>query len=229
MFRIAFRLSMVVVSATCVLSIQLHGAKPVVEQSATVTFRCAATVPDSVCPSDAAVPDGIRGDGMAYSAKLDAGGELFLYMTHGSGRTLWLDFRNGVSASCPTCRRDFDTLYLDDVILHTNVVDASGAPVNGGLKSVPVGGATDARLKVAFNRLNNSGQTVQWAVRFNNVDYPGSDLITVRHVSSNTWEIEAYATDRALLPSSISKKHGSDQIDGPFTMPFKATVVSPTP
>ena len=139
MLLIAFRLSMVV-CATCVLSIPLYGAKPLPEQPATVTFRCAATVADSVCPSAAAVSDGIRSDGSTYSAKLDPAGELFLYLTHGGGRTLWLDFRTGVTASCPTCRRDFDTLFLDDVVLHTNVVDKSGAPVTGGLKSIPIGG-----------------------------------------------------------------------------------------
>ena len=229
MIRIAFRRLIVIVSTTCALSMQVDGAKPAPEQSAAVTFRCAATVPDSPCPSDGAVSDGIRGDGLAYPAKLDSTGELFLSLTQGGGRTIWLDFRNGATPSCLTCRRDFDTLFLDDVVVHTNVVDASGAPVSGGLKSIPIGGSSDARLKVAFNRLNTSGQTVLWAVRFNPVDYPGSDLITVHHVSSNTWEVEAYAADRALLASNILHQRGSDQSEGPFAMPFKLTIVSPAP
>jgi hypothetical protein len=48
----------------------------------------------------------------------------------------------------------------------------------GGLKSIPVGGVSDARLKVAFNRLNTLGQTVQWGVRFN--DLEGPFLITLK-------------------------------------------------
>jgi hypothetical protein len=37
---------------------------------------------------------------------------------------------------------------------------------------------SDARLKVAFNRLNTLGQTVQWGVRFN--DLEGPFLITLK-------------------------------------------------
>lgn len=223
--RPLFVLALVV---TIVSSATVRGAKPLPEQTATVTFRCAATVPDSVCPDGAAMSDGIRGDGLAYSAKLDAAGELFLVLTHGGGRTIWLDFRNGVTASCPTCRRDFDTLFVDDIVVHTNVVDGSGEPSPGGLKGIPMGGSSNARLNVAFNRLNASGQTVQWAVRFNPTDYPGSDVVViVRHPSSNTWEVEALPTDRALLASNILRKRGTDQIEGPFAMPFKMTVVSP--
>ena len=166
---------------------------------------------------------------MIYGAKLDADGELFLVLTHGGGRTIWMDFRNGVPTSCPTCRREFDTLFVDDIVVHTNVVDVSGAPAAGGLKSIPVGAFSNARLKVAFNRLNASGQTVQWAVRFNPADYPESDFVTVRHLSTNAWEVEALATDRALLASNIYRKRGTDQIEGPFAMAFKMTVVSPAP
>jgi hypothetical protein len=214
---------------TIVLSTTVRGAKPLPEQTAAVIFRCAATVPDSVCPDGAAMSDGIRGDGLTYAAKLDAAGELFLALTRGGGRTIWMDFRNGVTLSCPTCRRDFDTLFIDDIVVHTNVVDGSGAPAAGGLKGIPVGASSNARLKVAFNRLDGSGQTVQWAVRFNPTDYPGSDFVTVRHLSSNIWEVEALPTDRALLASNIFRKRGTDQIEGPFAMPFKMTVVSPAP
>jgi hypothetical protein len=210
-------------------SATVGGAKPSREQTAAVVFRCAATLPDSVCPEGAATSDGIRGDGFTYVAKLDTAGELFLALTHGAGRTVWMDFRLGVTAPCPTCRRDFETLFVDDVVIHTNVVDAAGAPAAGGLNGIPVGASSSARLKVAFNRLNPVGQTVQWAVRFNPSDYPESDLVTVRRLSANTWEVEALPTDRALLASNIYKQRGSDQIEGPFVMPFKVTVVSPAP
>jgi hypothetical protein len=214
---------MIVSSAT------VRGAKPLPEQTAAVTFRCAATVPDSVCPDGAFISDGIRGDGLTYAARLDAAGELFLVLRHGAGRTVWMDFRNGVTASCPTCRRDFDTLFIDDIVVHTNVVDVSGAPAAGGLKGILVGASSNARLKVAFNRLNASGQTVQWAVRFNPTDYPESDFVTVRRLSANTWEVEAMPTDRALLASNIYRQRGTDQIEGPFVIPFKMIVVSPAP
>src|SRR5689334_5024615 len=104
----------------------IHAAKPLPERPVTVTLRCTASVPDMLCPLDALVTDGIRGDGASYAAVLDSTGELSLNLVAGGGRTLWLDFRNGPEPSCPTCRRDFDTLFLDHVLLHTNVVDATG-------------------------------------------------------------------------------------------------------
>lgn len=225
LLRPLFVLALVVI----VSAATVRGAKPLPEQTAAVVFRCAATVPDSVCPEDAALSDAIRGDGLSYAAKLDSAGELFLVLTHGGGRTLWMDFRNGAAASCPTCRRDFDALFMDDILVHTNVVDAAGAPAAGGLKAIPVGASSHARLKIAFNRLNASGQTVQWAVRFNPTDYPESDFVTVHHLSANTWEIEAVPTDRALLASNIYRQRGSTQIEGPLAMPLKMTVMSPAP
>lgn len=204
----------------------IGAGKPAKQRPVTVTFRCAAAVPDSTCPAGAVVPDGIRGDGAPYAGVLDSSGELLLSLTAGGERTLWLDFRNGPGPSCPTCRRDFDTLFLDDVVVHTNVVDASGAEVTGGLTSIPVGASGVSRLKVAFNRLNAAGQTVQWAVRFNPEDYTGSDHVTARHTSLNTWEVEGYGTDRSVLESYLARVRNSTQLEGPFYMPFKIVIVA---
>lgn len=212
--------------ASSLLVPAVHAAKPLPQRPVTVTLRCAASVPDTLCPPDALVPDGVRGDGASYAAVLDSTGELSLDLAAGGGRTLWLDFRNGPGPSCPTCRRDFDTLFLDHVSLHTNVVDANGVEVAGGLASIPVGGTSASRLRIAFNRLNATGQTVQWAVRFNPEDYPGSDHVTVRHISTAAWEVEAFANDRAMLPSSLFRVKNSDQMEGPFYMPFKLTIVA---
>ena len=220
-------LKTVLLLLACSLSIPaVHAAKPLPERPVTVTFRCAASVPDTLCPADALVADGIRGDGASYPAILDSTGELSLDLASGGGRTLWLDFRSGPAPSCPTCRRDFDTLFLDHVLVHTNVVDASGAEVTGGLASIPVGGTSASRLRIAFNRLNSTGQTVQWAVRFNPEDYPGSDHVTVRHISAAVWEVEAFANDRSMLPSSLFRVRNSDQMEGPFYMPFKLTITA---
>jgi hypothetical protein len=218
-------LAAVLVTVFVQLSVRVHGAKPVSSQPASITFRCVATVPDSVCPADAVLPDGVRGDGAAYAGTLNANQEMNLTLQAGGGRTVWLDFRTGANPSCVTCRRDFDTLFLDSVIVQTNVVDATGAEVANGLESIPVGGTSAARLRIAWNRLNYLGQTVQWAVRFNPELYPGSDHVTVRRLSTSTWEIEAFPTDRAILASNIFRKKGTDEQEGPFFMPFKITVV----
>jgi hypothetical protein len=222
-------LCVLAIAMTVISSSTVGGAKPLPEQTAAVTFRCATTVLDSVCPDGATMSDGIRGDDAIYTAKLDTAGELFMVLTQGAGRTVWMDFRHGLTASCPECRRDFDTLFMDSVVIHTNVVDGTGSPVARGLAGIAVGASSYARLKIAFNRLNTSGQTVQWAVRFNPTDYPESDFVTVNRLSTNAWTVEALPTDRAMLPSNIFRKKGTDQMEGPFLMPFNMTVVSPAP
>ena len=209
--------------ALVLLTVDNHAAKTPADQPATATFRCAALVAN--CPAFA-LPDGIRGDGSPYAAVLNSNRELRLELLSGGGRTIWLDFTNG--PACLTgCRRTFDTLFLDSVLVQTNVVDASGAEVSNGLLSIPVGGSSHARLKIAFNTLNATGQTVLWAVRFNPETYPGSDHVTVTRTAANTWEVEAMGSDRALLVSSILRKNGSELQEGPFFMPFRITVVSP--
>jgi hypothetical protein len=60
--------------------------------------------------------------------------------------------------------------------------------------------------------------------RFNPDGYPGSDHITVRRLSTTTWEIEATANDRAGLVSGLRR---TLLIEGPFTMPFKAILALP--
>lgn len=229
MKRRALMASAFVGAVLATFSVDLGGARPVSDQPAVITFRCTATMPDTICPETATLSDGVRGDGQDYSGVLRGNGEANLTLQAGSGRTIWLDFRKGTTASCPICRRDFDTLFVDSVIVQTNVVDASGAEVAEGLRSIPIGGTSAARVKVAWNRLNSLGETVQWAVRFNPEYYPGSDHVTVRRTATNTWEVEAYSSDRALLVSNILRKRGSGQQEGPFHMPFQMRVVSQVP
>jgi hypothetical protein len=113
---------------------------------------------------------------------------------------------------------------LDSLIFHTNMVDASGSEVEGGLRTLLVGQSSASRLKIAFDTLSPSGESIAWAVRFNPDDFPGSDHLTVRRLSTTTWEIEATENDKAVLVSGVRR---SQIIEGPFTMPFKALVTSP--
>jgi hypothetical protein len=136
-----------------------------------------------------------------------------------------LDFANGPPRQTGS-RRDFDTLVLNEVVMTTNVVNPLGQDAEGGLMSIPIGGTSESKVKIAFNRLNAVGQLIQWAVRFNPVHYPGSDFVTVSRVSANQWIVEAFAHDRAILESVISRKRGTDLHEGPFYMPFRLTIVS---
>ena len=87
-----------------------------------------------------------------------------------------------------------------------------------------VGQSSASRLKIAFNTLSPSGESIAWAVRFNPDAFPGSDHITVTRLSTTTWEIEATSADRAVLVSGVRR---TQIIEGPFTMPFKAVLTSP--
>jgi hypothetical protein len=212
------------VAAVLLIAIPMHlrGAKPLPDLPASATFRCAAQTAD--CRS-ALAPDRIRGDGQTYDVVLNTNRELQLSLQTGGGRTVWLDFTDG-PPRCTACRRTFDTLFLDNTLIQTNVVDALGNEVTGGLLSIPVGGTSAARLKVDFSTLDATGQSVIWAVRFNPESYPGSDHVMVTRTATNTWQIEATNSDRALLVSSIFRKNGTQQQEGPFYMLFKITVVS---
>lgn len=194
------------------------------QQSAALTFRCAfSTDPLDPCPVGS-VPDGIRGDTpTSYASLLDGLGEAYLELTAGGGRFLWLDFRNGPQR-LPSDRRHFDILMLDRLIFHTNVVDASGNEVEGGLRTLAVGQSSASRLKIAFNTISPSGESIAWAVRFNPDAFPGSDHLTVTRLSSTTWEIEATAADRAVLVSGVRR---TQIIEGPFAMPFTALLTLP--
>ena len=169
-------------------------------------------------------PDGIRRDTpLSYASLLDGLGEAYLGLNTGGGRFLWLDFRNG-PLRLQGDRRHFDTLMLDSLIFHTNMVDASGNEVSGGLRTLQVGQSSASRLKIAFNTLSPSGESIAWAVRFNPDAFPGSDHITVTRLSTTTWEIEATSADRAVLVSGVRR---TQIVEGPFTMPFKAVLTSP--
>lgn len=192
-------------------------------QPAIAEFRCAYDpgAPQS-CPEFAPLSDGVQGDSAGlYSAVLNGNGEFNLTLQPGSGRYVWLDFRNGPERE-PGDRRFFDTLLLDDGMIQTNVVDDSGNEVANGLLSLGVGESSRSRLKITFSTFDPAtGETWGWAVRFNPEYYPGSDHVTVTRTSQSTWDIEALPTDRAVLASGVRRTliH-----EGPFFMPFKITV-----
>lgn len=157
------------VTAITVATVEGQGKKkPPTSRPGTAVFRCA--VSDAAdCPGIALsiVPDGIRSDGLgAYAPPpggepsgpgvfLDSVGEFSLHYS-GEGRAVWLDFRNQIAApSCGTaCKKHFETLTLQSFWIHTNVVDATGNEVNGGLTTIPVGGSSKARLKVVFDTID---------------------------------------------------------------------------
>ena len=208
---------------------EVRTAKPSQNIPITVMYRCGISVPIASpvpdCPGTGFPNDAVRSDSDPYESFLLAVRELQLILQPPQERLLWLDFTNGPPRQTGS-RRDFDTLLLNEVVMTTNVVNPLGQDAEGGLTSIPIGGTSQSKVKIAFNRLNAVGQLIQWAVRFNPVDYPGSDFVTINRVSANEWVVEAIADDRAMLESKISRKHGSELREGPFSMPFRLTIVS---
>ena len=152
---------------------EVRTAKPSPDIPITVTYRCDISVPISSpvpdCPGNGTPNDAVRGDSDPYESFLLSIRELQLIIQPPQGRLLWLDFTNGPPRQTGS-RRDFDTLLLNDVVMTTNVVNDLGQDAEGGLTSIPIGGTSRSKVKIAFNRLNAVGQLIQWAVRFNPID-----------------------------------------------------------
>ena len=188
-------------------------------------FRC----PGAACSS----ADGIQADGFdavytsADGALVDTASEFSLRPA--GTRGIFLDFRNVIApCAAATCQKHFETLTItsaQSAFFHTNVVNpATGETVTGGLLSIPIGATWPSRSKIGFNTTNAAGTNVAWAVRYNPTDYPGSDLLRITRIDAATWDVEALATDRAMLVSFISKRQGGNVNEGIYSMPFKVRV-----
>jgi len=225
--------ALVLVLVSLTASLNAQKGKPPTTVPATASFRC----PGESCPvADASqtppvLTDAITGDQYgAYTAVdgalIDKAGEFALYLKN--GRSLWLDFSHVVAACAVAgCRRTFTDLSIDEGLVaafHTNVIDpATNGEAALGLRSIPLGGTWRARLKVAFNTVNASGQTIQWAVRFNPRDYPPSDHISVTRTATRQWVLWATSAEQAMLVSVCCKQR-SETNEGLYNMPFTVVV-----
>ncbi|CAN5788029.1 hypothetical protein BH18ACI5_BH18ACI5_16990 [soil metagenome] len=212
------------------------GGKPT-SKPASGTFRC----PSVECPvadptmQPPVFTDGVRGDQFAASyiaadgATIDTVGEVSLQLVP-NGRFLTLDFSNGAWPCGLGCRRTFTTLDIDSrnsAWFHTNVIDpVTEGEAGNGVLSIPVGATWKSRLKIAFNTVGPTGQTIQWAVRFNPRDYYPSDHISVFRSSATSWEVFATSTDRAMLASACCRQKGTLN-EGLYAMPFRLHVTTP--
>lgn len=205
------------------------GGKKPTAMPATAFFRC----PGMACPLAPTAPDAIVGDGFdqaylpADGVILNTNGEFNLTPKPG-GRALVLDFSNG-PAPCAGCRRDFQTITLDAdniLIFQNNTIDPStGEEANDGLRSIPVGQTWRSRLKVAFSTINQQGETLPWAVRFNPRDYAPSDHIWATRTGLNSWVLFATEAERAMLvsPAPCCHQRGHTN-EGLYVMPFRLAV-----
>ena len=217
-------------------AIDAQKGKPPAPVAATALFRC----PGELCPAadptsmPPVLTDAVTGDqyemvyGAADGSQIDSAGEFALFLKP-NGRSLWLDFANG-PAPCAGCRRTFASIAIDAAyagVFHSNVIDpATGNEASLGLRSIPVGATWRSRLKVAFNTVSTSGQTIQWAVRFNPRDYYPSDHISVTRTATKQWVLLATSAERAMLVSVCCRQKTYTN-EGLYAMPFSVTVNEP--
>jgi hypothetical protein len=118
-------------------------------------------------------------------------------------------------------------IIVSNAEIQSNVVDADGAEVDGGLFSIPLSiqnTSAETRLKIGFR--HPADTTLGWQLSFSATQYAGATHATVTRTGACTWVFEAGADDLAGLWSfgTIGGKGKSVRIDeGTFRMPVKLT------
>jgi hypothetical protein len=206
--------------------------KPSTLTPVTATFRCPVGL-------ECVGTDGISADlGGAYTGAVtgseqgpyfDSGSNLYFPLQPGLGRFVSIDFSTALGtpacAAKATCRKNFTIVFTDDSrpASITNPLDAMGTALPNGFLSIAVGQSARARYKLNF--ADPSGRSLLWTVRFNSSMYPGSTELTVTRTATNTWVVEASASDVAELVSTTTSGRSVTVNEGYYAMPFKITVV----
>lgn len=225
---------------SCVLVVLMAGAagiaagptKPSTLTPVTASFRCPVSL-------ECVTADGISADlGGTYTGAatapeqgpyFDSGSNLYFPLQPGLGRFVSIDFSAPLGTpTCAlnaTCRKNFTTVFTDDSrpASITNPLDAAGTSLPNGFLSIAVGQSARARYKLNFADPN--GRSLRWTVRFNSSMYPGSTELTVTRTATNTWVVEAAASDVAELVSTTTSGRSVTVNEGYYAMPFKIAVV----
>lgn len=218
------------------------GGKPKpVDQPATAWFRCnGPNPPDGASPCGAeggfVFSDSITGDGNTYRGDADlwtgtdaflrSDGEFALDLRSLGGRFAFLDFRHVVSAPTGFHRKTFEQAALEQFHLNTNVLDANGQELSGGLTALIPGETRQARIKAYWT----DQYGVSYTIRFNAAGYPGSTNVAVTRDGANQWTVEAFDWNIAQLvspPESSTGKPTGPTDEGFYHMPFKITFTVP--
>ena len=206
--------------------------KPSTLTPVTASFRCPLSL-------ECVAADRIQGDtsgsytGATTSPEqgpyFDSGSNLYFPLQPGLGRFVSIDFSAPLGtppcAATGTCHKNFTTVFTDDSrpASITNPLDAAGTPLPTGFLSLAVGQSARARYKLNF--ADPGGRSFLWTVRFNSAIYPGSTELTVTRTATNTWIVEASASDVAELVSTTTSGRPVTVNEGYYAMPFKITVV----
>ena len=178
----------------------------------------------------------VTGDGQPYVGVGDlatgsgahlrlADGEFVFDIRAGRGRRVYLNFAERVAGpSGSFTRKTFTQATLDSFHLNTNVIHpvTREQPANS-LYAIPLGQTWPSRIKSFWTHR----VPVEYTIRFNPEDYPGSTNIWITREGENTWTIEAGYNDIARLVSPPQGRRGALTDEGLYSMPFKVTFTVP--
>lgn len=239
--------------AACLLAFALTVPADVYAQkgralAATGSFRCTA----GVAGDDCVIPDRVRDDnGGPYAtlsssgegSQLNTNGEYYLwFQTGGSTRFLTVDLseqlapadcdQNGPCYYQEAWGTTLPTIDIHEGWLRTNVVDALGNELKGGLLALPCGGgAHNSRMLITFsNATQTQAATVSMTLRWYPQAFGPSDYVKITRSSRSVFTIEApaNAATAVLMGAQLVRgKLQNNRTEGVFDMPFKLQVTVP--
>ena len=108
---------------------------------------------------------------------------------------LTIDYRDQLDGA--RGRRWFDTITVNSVLLHTNIVyPGTDTEAVGGLRAIPIGATWPAHEAGLHERQPNGAQS-QWGDRFNPTQYPGSTHMRVTRLAEAQWTLGDNGRDRS--------------------------------
>jgi hypothetical protein len=241
--RIVFLACLAVTTASAVPA-SGQKVKPGTLYPVTAEFRCPATTDCDGTPVDRLVGDGdvYTGTTPAGSATTQDGtaenlgayftvvGDVLFVLKPWSGRTVMFDFSEPVSLpTCGnSCKKTFTQVTTNTSVPggRTVVVDAQGARLPDSVRGLAVGQSAPAASLINF--ADPFGRALNWTVRFDPRQGPGSSYLNVTRTGTKEWVIEATADMVASLShyTTGSGRQVTTQ-EGTYRMPFRMRVTLP--
>lgn len=237
-----------VTGAACLLAFGLGLPTTVFAQkgralAASGAFRCTALVQEDCLPPDRVKDDnGGPYDTLLSSgegSQLNANGEYYLWFQRGgSTRFLTVDLSDqlpgpGCNGPCyyQNAWTTLPTIDIHDGWLRTNVVDALGNELKGGLLALPCEVTHNSRMLITFtNATDTQAATVSMTLRWYPEAFDGSNFVKITRSSRSVFTIEAAEDEaKAVLMGAqlVRGKLQNTRTEGVFDMPFKLQVTVP--
>jgi hypothetical protein len=219
----------------------------------TLSFRCTTTLGDpnvllaAECPASVTPVDAILGDGSDYALvpngdqTLGAGAGLYgadLHVNLGNPAlyAVQLDFtrplqgHNGCSSypavpqECFPSAGEFLPLYTETGI-QAHLTDVAGMDLGMSFEAMPLGATGFARVRVDFR--DGLASNLLYRVRFNKIDYQGSDDMDVLRLDNEpcTWVLTSRGDDLAGVwtVKDVGRKKNVRLDFGLYSMPVEMT------